>query len=254
MQEGIKMNTLLELESKNKPYIVDILDSGVVLFKQLIPTEKIQTLQLEVNKTREIVMSKIITMERPLKTYSDIAERELGRLDYRCGFNAEIFNEVAHPIDKIINEISSTIEFRRYWGLITSLGGAGPTNMHRDVYPFLNTTTGVNLGSDEINFPPYYFTVLIPLVNVTKENGPTEYIKYSKSKKIVDADKAEIYAPLTSPGDVTIFDGRTLHRGSANNTQEERVIAYITYVANWYHDQTFEINDYLFPELAVKDI
>jgi len=244
------MNILSELEIKAGAYTDEILNSGIFVFKNKIAPKHIHILQMEVDKIRSIVLSKINTMERPLKTYSDIAERELGRLDYRCGFHAAIFDEIAKPIDAIINQVSPNIQFIRYWGVITALGGAGPTNMHRDVYPFLKSTEGVNLGSYEISLPPYYFTVLIPLVEVTRENGPTEFIKYSHHKKIVNESYAEIYAPLTSPGDFTLFDGRTLHRGCANKTKEERKIAYITYIANWYHDQTFGINDYLFPELS----
>ena len=46
--------------------------------------------------------------------------------------------------------------------------------------------------------------------------------------------------------------GRTLHRGTPNKTNHEKLIAYITFIAHWYHDQTFKINDYLFPELSIR--
>jgi ectoine hydroxylase-related dioxygenase (phytanoyl-CoA dioxygenase family) len=197
-------------------------------------------------------MSKINTMNRPLKTYSDIAERELGRLDYRCGFTAEIFKNVAPPIIQLIKEMSPAIDFKHYWGAIPSLGGSGPTIWHRDVYSLLNTTEGVNLDALDLSLPPYYFTVLIPLVEMTKEYGPTEFIKGSHKKIIVDENEEEIYAPLLNPGDIVIFEGRTMHRGLANRTNNERLIAYITFIANWYHDQTFVVNDYLFPELLIK--
>lgn len=230
----------------------EILNAGLCVFKNMISPENIQLLQEKALHIRSIVMKKIMSMERPLKIHSDIAERELGRLDFRCGFHGKLFDDLAEPIDNIIKNTSPHIDFVRYWGLLAALPNAGPTNLHRDVYPFLNTTTGVNIDSHEINLPPYYFTVLIPLVEITKENGPTEFVKYSQREKIVDEEKADLFAPLTKPGDFIIFDGRTLHRGCANNSKEERIIAYITYVANWYHDQTFIVNDYLFPELAIK--
>ncbi len=165
-------------------------------------------------------MSKIRGMERPLKTYTDIAERQLGRFDYRCGFHAEIFSITAQPIIRLINTISPRIDFRHYWGAIPALGGSGPTNMHRDVYPMLNNIEGEDLSSYDINLPPYYFTVLIPLVEITQENGPTQFIRGSHNKAVVNISQAEIYAPLLSPGDIVIFDGRTLHQGSVNKTQE----------------------------------
>lgn len=223
---------------------------GVMVFRNRIEQNQIEELKFEIDKIKKIVMSKIENMERPLKTYSDIAERHLGRLDYRCGFKANIFNVVEKPIIQIIKQMSPNIDFRYYWGAIPSLGGSGPTNMHRDVYPMLNTTKGFNLGSHDINLPPYYFTVLIPLVDITAENGPTEFIKQSHHRPIVDESKEVTYIPLLLPGDFLIFDGRTLHKGLANKTNEERLIAYITFIANWYHDQTFTIDNYLFPELV----
>lgn len=226
-----------------------LLQEGVWVISNLFNAETINALTSEINRIREKVMAKIHQMERPLKTYSDIAERELGRFDYRCGFTADIFKETAKPIIQIVNKISPDISFNHYWGAIPSLGGSGPTDMHRDVYPISNKTEGVNLSELDLQLPPYYFTVLIPLVEITRENGPTEFIKCSHLIPIVDESQADIYSPLLSPGDIVIFDGRTLHRGTANQTAHEKLLAYITFTANWYHDQTFTVNNYLFPEL-----
>lgn len=245
------MNAVIHTEMKSQTsYLNEIMIDGVTILKQKISIDKIHALTDEINKIRKIVMVKIDKMDRPLKTYSDIAERELNRLDYRCGFIAEIFQKVFTPINQYIKEISPTIDFRHYWGAIPSLSGSGPTAIHRDVYPILNTSEGNNLDSIDISLPPYYLTVFIPLVEITEENGPTEFVKGSHKKKIVDETQVEIYAPLLHPGDLVIFDGRTLHRGTPNKTQHEKLIAYITFVANWYHDQTFDINNYLFPELS----
>lgn len=229
-----------------------ISEDGVIVLENKITPQQITLLTHEINRIREIVMLKIKDMDRPLKTYSDIAERELNRLDYRCGFNAPIFDEVAKPIIRIIQSMSPTIDFKHYWGAIPSLSNSGPTPLHRDIYPFLNISEGNDLDSFEINLPPYYFTVFIPLVDITRENGPTEFVKGSHKIKKVDETQVEIYAPLLSKGDILIFDGRVIHRGTPNFTQQEKLIAYITFVANWYHDQTFEVNDYLFPELSGK--
>ncbi len=227
-----------------------LLKEGVLVINNMFDANTINALTREINKIREKVLAKINNMARPLETYSDIAERHLGRLDYRCGFTSDIFHEAAKPVIQIIQQLSPDINFNHYWGAIPSDGGSGPTNMHRDVYPISNKTIGVNLSELDLRLPPYYFTVLIPLVEVTQENGPTEFIKGSHLLPIVDDAKAPIYSPLLSPGDIVIFDGRTLHRGTANQTAHEKLVAYITFTANWYHDQTFTINHYLFPELS----
>lgn len=245
------MSTTTDIQM-DESFINAMLTDGVVVFKKLISTHQIQSMRNEISHIRTIVMSKLNDMKRPIRAYSDIAERYLGRLDYRCGFTTAIFNEVGGPIVNIIKKMSPKIDFRHYWGAIPSMGQTGPTNMHRDIYPILNTTEGMNLDTLDLMLPPYYFTVLIPLVEITRENGPTEFIKKSHLLSVADEHTSDIYAPLLSPGDIVIFEGRTLHRGSANNTNEERLIAYMTFTANWYHDQTFEINDYLFPELSIK--
>lgn len=229
-------------------FIDDMKRDGVIVFKNIIDVEKISKLMTEIKKIGHIVLSKVNTMQRPLKTYSDIAERHSGRLDYRCGFSADIFKQTAEPIINIVRQLSPKIDFKHYWGVVTSLSHSEPTDMHRDVYPILNNVTDQNLCSYDVALPPYYFTVLIPLVNITHEMGPTQFIKGSQDKQFVNIDKSEIYAPLLSPGDIVIFDGRTLHQGLPNKTTQERLVAYITFVAKWYFDQTFVENNYLFPE------
>lgn len=225
---------------------------GVLVFRKIIDLCYIQEMIVEFQLIRTSVADKIKDMQRPLRDYTDIAERYPGRLDYRCGFTAPVFEEVGQLITQVIQEISPLIDFRHYWGAIPSAGGSGPTNMHRDIYSVLNTTPGMDLAPVDRDLPPYYLTVLLPLMEITAENGPTEFIKGSHRRLHVDEKQEEIFAPLLSPGDFVVFDGRTLHCGSANQTSKERVLAYMTFVANWYHDQTFTINDYLFPELSIK--
>jgi ectoine hydroxylase-related dioxygenase (phytanoyl-CoA dioxygenase family) len=243
------MDALMNQEV-SESFLQSFNQDGLFVFRNLISADNIKEIYIEVKKIHELVLQRIAPLPRPLTKHTDFAERKLGRLDYRCGFKADIFAEVAKPITRLIQTISPTIDFKHYWGAIPTEAGAGPIDMHRDVYPLQNTTTGVNLGELDLLLPPYYFTVLIPLVEITNENGPTQFIKGSRRTMCVAVDEAEIYSPLLSPGDVVIFDGRTMHKGSANNTNEQRMIAYITYVAEWYHDQTFVVNRYLFPELA----
>lgn len=227
-------------------------EDGILIFRNQIDLHLISEMIIEFQLIREKVAERIKNMKRPLRDYTDIAERTPGRLDYRCGFTSPIFNEVGRPIIHLIKQISPLIDFRYYWGAIPSAGGSGPTNMHRDIYSILNTTQGMDLCSIDRDLPAYYLTVLIPLMEITSLNGPTEFIKGSHRSLHTDENEEKIIAPLLSPGDFLVFDGRTMHRGSANQSSQERVLAYMTFIANWYHDQTFTINDYLFPELAIK--
>lgn len=241
-----------EIQSLAQPqasYAEQMNHDGVIVLKNQISAEAILSMKFEIDKIRQYVMARITNMQRPLKTYSDIAERQINRLDYRCGFTANIFQEVSKPIIQIIQSLSPRVDFTYYWGAIPSLPGSGPTDMHRDIYSIYNNSKGNDIDELDVRLPPYYFTVLIPLVQLTEENGPTEFIKGSHRAKSVDESISETVSPLLAPGDIVVFEGRTLHRGRANQSNEERLIAYITFTAKWYYDQTFVTNHYLFPEL-----
>lgn len=231
-------------------YAHQMSSDGVILLKNQINDDNISSMKSEIEKIRKYVMLRISNMDRPLKTYTDIAERQLHRLDYRYGFTANIFQEVAKPMIELVQSLSPRVDFLHYWGAIPSMPGSGPTDMHRDIYPISNDLKDDNdIDELDVALPPYYFTVLMPLVEITKENGPTEFIKGSHRHKSVDVKNAKITAPLLSPGDLVIFDGRMFHRGGGNTSNEERLIAYMTFTASWYHDQTFVRDNYLFPEL-----
>ena len=105
------MDTLTGMQTQES-YTQKMLNEGVCVFKNQISSKNIQSLKAEINRIKHIVMTKIDTMERPLKVYSDIAERHLGRLDYRCGFTADIFHDVAAPIVEIVHAMSPQIDFR----------------------------------------------------------------------------------------------------------------------------------------------
>jgi len=63
-------------------------------------------------------------------------------------------------------------------------------------------------------------TFVIPLTDITLENGPTQLISF-KNRSILN--------PLPKIGDVLIFDARTLHRGLGNNSKHVRSILTIRY-------------------------
>src|SRR5476649_901834 len=83
---------------------------GVIVVKNLIHAEHIVSMKHEIRHIRSHVIAKIATMDRTLKTYTDIAERQLNRLDYRCGFTADIFQKIAEPIIELIKTLSPKID------------------------------------------------------------------------------------------------------------------------------------------------
>eukprot|EP00494_Astrolonche_serrata_P001394 UN01400 len=66
-------------------------------------------------------------------------------------------------------------------------------------------------------FEPFYFTILIPLVDITSENGPTELLIGSHHQTFDVVDLNKTHTDHVKAGTVLIFDGRMYHRGRENN-------------------------------------
>ena len=76
-------------------------------------------------------------------------------------------------------------------------------------------------------------------------NGPTAFAPGTHSDGacrdalatiIERGDPAHQISPLLSTGDAVMFDCRLLHRGRANRSTNDRVIAYLTVAAPWWRD------------------
>ena len=72
-------------------------------------------------------------------------------------------------------------------------------------------------------------TVVIPLVDLTEQNGPTELIAGSHSLFENIRSNVSHVTPLLSAGDALIFDARTLHRGGANQSDTSRAILVVRF-------------------------
>lgn len=70
----------------------------------------------------------------------------------------------------------------------------------------------------------------VPLVNLTEANGPTS-LELGSHLRGQRSCWPPTVSPLLAAGEVLLFDWRVWHRGSANLSDEERPVAYITYAA-----------------------
>lgn len=88
--------------------------------------------------------------------------------------------------------------------------------------------------------PPFAITVIIPLVNITQENGPTRMWPGSHLKERKDKQKllhtGEYFDPIASEGDCILFDYRMLHGGMPNKSLNIRPILYVVYYRYWFRD------------------
>eukprot|EP00928_Gymnodinium_smaydae_P038305 TRINITY_DN26450_c0_g1_i1.p1 TRINITY_DN26450_c0_g1~~TRINITY_DN26450_c0_g1_i1.p1 ORF type:complete len:1190 (-),score=160.04 TRINITY_DN26450_c0_g1_i1:349-3891(-) len=108
-------------------------------------------------------------------------------------------------------------------GCVVSLPGSSMQNYHQD-------------GSTE-----GFFNVFVPLVDVTEENGPTEFLPGSQvpvaegGLSFAAAPRKPV-APTLDAGEIMIFDYRVRHRGLGNGSCGMRPVAYLVYTPRGLSD------------------
>lgn len=91
--------------------------------------------------------------------------------------------------------------------------------------------------SIDIRLPAFYYTVLIPLVPMTMENGATEFIPGSHKMPCQEAiDSDQRFHAVAEPGSIVVFDGRICHRGLSNESPDDRTVLYMVWTKKWYND------------------
>ena len=129
------------------------------------------------------------------------------------------------------------IRDRAYVGLVVSFPGSDDQPWHAD---------GVKLfpghGGE---LPAHALNCFVPLVDVTRAAGPTEFAPGShrpKAERALDADlrrggaPRDVYAPELAPGDLLVYDQRTVHRGVANVSLNSRPILYLLFCRPWFRE------------------
>jgi len=114
-------------------------------------------------------------------------------------------------------------------GVVISHGGAGAQEPHRDS----NFLFG---GQDmEMDLPPFAMTLLLPLLDVSLDMGPTEFWP---GTHLLRDEAAAIAGPpqrmALRAGSVVLLDARVFHRGGANISGPVRPTAYFSYHRRWY--------------------
>ena len=178
---------------------------------------------------------------QPVSKESDkhdvILQAGVGRYDLWKGFHLNVESTV---LDNLMNTLLNT--HTHYSGIVLSTPGSSDQYWHRDVDNLSNSgdTSGVAL----MNIDDFYFTLLIPCsVDVTLDNGPTEFMVKSHRATSDEFHKLEKRKACLNVGDVLIFNGKMNHRGLGNRTGEkdgdegeERPVVYKIYHRPWYSD------------------
>lgn len=118
------------------------------------------------------------------------------------------------------------------FGSVTSLPGAEEQHWHHDHPPLFYDT------DIDPYLPTYAITVVVPLVDVTKENGTTGMVLKSHRFPRGATPKFEVETiyPEAPAGSCLLFDYNTKHSGQANNSDSIRPILYNIYSRPWFRD------------------
>ena len=128
-------------------------------------------------------------------------------------------------------------------GTALSEGGAATGSWHVDSPPLFGAG-----GGEGHSVAPFAITVLVPLLNLSKSHGPTEFCLGSshlsglhQRPRLKEAEEncdppLRRWAPELGLGDVCLFDYKVLHRGGANTSPQMRTLLYYTFSRPWYSD------------------
>jgi ectoine hydroxylase-related dioxygenase (phytanoyl-CoA dioxygenase family) len=115
---------------------------------------------------------------------------------------------------------------------VASFPGAPDQHLHRDATMLFGPD-----NSADHDLPAYSITMLVPLINFTRETGCTRV--WPGSHRIArreDGLAVGSLDPEVHVGSVLITDGRVLHRGAANLSDRLRPLFYATFHRSWYRD------------------
>ena len=161
--------------------------------------------------------------------FSEVVERPGGRSDIRFLEDVDpltdttILNSCIPTIEKILGGTGYKLCFS---GLIVASPNSDAQGWHQDGPSLFNNS----------NLPPHCLNVLIPLCDVSSSNGATEFRIGSQHCDAETSLNQSISQPELSQGSALLFDYRVWHRGGANTTTKDRIIAYWTFSKPWFVD------------------
>ena len=166
----------------------------------------------------------------------EILEIVKGRYDI-CKLNSK--KNLNTYVEEILDNFISKEERKQKWGLLTSSVKSDDGPWHRDTVNICGEANEYGEYDDSAmvhGFNPFYFTILIPLVPLTYENGTPEFIKgtHKMTYSEIKDKKFESIRFETKLGDAIIFDGRIFHRGRKNISNMERPVLYNVIHRDWY--------------------
>ncbi|VVU95710.1 Phytanoyl-CoA dioxygenase (PhyH) [seawater metagenome] len=202
------------------------------IVKELKDSNKIiQNTQYRIHINKEDYLNKNYYQDKDIT----IIELKEGKYDF------SIPNLITPPseIVKLVEKFLKQKKYKIINGFLSSSGISQEGDLHRDT---LNLNSG-NAEEEEFDdtltikhLKPFYFTVLIPLVDLNKDNGSTKFILGSHKKCYKEVDLLDFTQYDINVGSAIIFDGRIMHKAGENKTLGDRPIMYYVFHKDWYNE------------------
>lgn len=173
--------------------------------------------------------------------FKSLDRRDGGDIAHRLQIPESVEPLLLSPLMKRLLSNSMNTPWRlKSAGVIMSFPGAQAGDWHRDI------CQGLFGEALDISLPDYYFVALWPLDVVTQEQG-SELVLRSHKVATADLDPqkdVERVVTIGNPGDVMFFNGKIIHRGMPNPTNETRSLLYVVYAAKWYEQGRDQRSEY----------
>eukprot|EP01006_Ploeotia_vitrea_P019811 TRINITY_DN52057_c0_g1_i1.p1 TRINITY_DN52057_c0_g1~~TRINITY_DN52057_c0_g1_i1.p1 ORF type:complete len:307 (-),score=14.48 TRINITY_DN52057_c0_g1_i1:483-1403(-) len=168
----------------------------------------------------------------PYPGYDEYMARSTGRIDMVVPqlSSLDFLNSDAVPWYSLVQSILGPDTRCVFKGCVIGTPGCETQDWHKDgkhLWPIAVT--------NDAPLPPHCLNVFVPLVDITEENGPTEFQPTSHKHEDFQFSFKTI-KPCLKAGQCLLFDYRLWHRGLANTTNANRPLLYLTYARSWYRD------------------
>jgi ectoine hydroxylase-related dioxygenase (phytanoyl-CoA dioxygenase family) len=117
------------------------------------------------------------------------------------------------------------------FGAVAALPGAEDQHIHRD-HPFLFEEEAIDTA-----MPAFAVTAIVPLGDLDDYYGTTRV--WPRSHRIWQEEQARQLPcedPVAPIGSCMLMDYRLLHQGTANHSEQLRLILYLSYYRPWFKD------------------
>lgn len=229
---------------------------------------------------RALLLQQVVKLQQgdgPVATrFQELVERDGGRLDIRHNPSDDVISKIlrsCHPdlITVLTEALGEECEVLAA-GNVTAMSTMGwleaglADGDDEDGEESSNIVMADNLGAQawhadgphlfeapDVQLPPHGVTIFFPLVDLSEENGPTEFAPGSHVRgheyagAAAEAQDGEgsgeagtattaTRTPLAKAGDAIVFDYRTWHRGTPNCSEADRPVLYLVVGRKWWVD------------------